>query len=514
MAQELIQRHALMPNMARTTEGQPVFYHGGAFGNISVAANSLLALRAALKLGKYVITEAGFAADLGGEKFFDVVARLGGLKPAVTVVAVSVDALLEQGRYGDSSEEPLKDDEALKHGFANLDRHVANLKKFGVPILVAINRFDGDKPEHLQMIKDHAELELQVPAELHEGVQKGGEGAEALAKAAIRLAEGGDAQYQSLYELRLPIKKKIEIIAKEMYGASGVDYDEQAEKDLAQIERDAQWSQKHGGPDYTQFPIVMAKTQWSISDDPRKKGAPTGWRLSIDELKLNAGAGFIVPVAVGLSLMPALNRGSAQLLGYETIHRAQVKLQELMPAANLFPEGHPWHKYTLKFETVLLALPVILFGLAPLFFHSALSPPESILAHTFASAVGVLTSTFGMPWLHRIFPAKYTPEQAKALRLPFAKFTAGFAVFFLPAILLAVVFMPGSVWAVGVMALIGSIPGGYLAFWMHQQYERGRLDLVKSVVFLARALARQLLSFLKSQAQATQPLRSALAQAA
>lgn len=294
-------RYAIKPNLVQTLEGQPVIVHAGPFGNIAHGCNSLIADRLGLKLADYFVTEAGFGADLGAEKFLDIVCRQGGLKPKLAVIVATAKALIEHGKregeekkaIGDFS--PAEQIDRLKRGLANLDRHVKNMGKFGLPVLVAINKFPGDRDEQLRLIMEHCD-KLGVRAEINDGVAKGGEGAVDLAKAAVEIIGKGKADFKPLYDLEMPIREKIETIAREIYGADGVDYVGTALEDINRID----------GLGYANLPICMAKTQYSFTHNPALKGAPSGWMLEIREVRLSAGVGFIVPVTGDISLMPAM----------------------------------------------------------------------------------------------------------------------------------------------------------------------------------------------------------------
>ncbi|MEM0342947.1 MAG: formate--tetrahydrofolate ligase [Thermoplasmata archaeon] len=303
----LLLKDALMPNLVQTLEGQPAFIHGAPFANIAHGNSSIIATKYALKLADYVITEAGFAADLGAEKFFDIVCRTAGFKPDCAVLVASIRALKMHGGMSDDELEELlakkmpegKDEkkhlEYLEKGFANLDKHIENMKKFGVPTVVAINRFPTDTDAEIEACKKHCQ-KVGVRYALSEVFTKGGEGGIELAKAVLDCLEKEKSHFKVLYDEKLPIKKKIEILAKEIYGADGVVYTGTAPSDIAAIEK--------AGND--KLPICMAKTQHSLTDDPSKKGAPKGWVLTVREVRLSAGAGFIVPLTGKLMTIPGL----------------------------------------------------------------------------------------------------------------------------------------------------------------------------------------------------------------
>jgi formate--tetrahydrofolate ligase len=290
----LLLKDAIMPNLCQTIEGQPAFIHGAPFANIAHGNSSIIATKYALKMVDYVITEGGFAADLGGEKFFDIVCRTAGLKPDVTVLVASIRALkMHGGMDEDDINKPSL--EYLEKGFANLDKHIENIKKFGVPVVVAINRFPSDNQEELDLVKMHCD-KMGVRSGHSRVFMDGGKGGVELAKTVLDVLEKEKSNFKFLYDEKLPVKKKIEIIAKEIYGADGVVYTGTAPSDIAAIEK--------AGND--KLPICMAKTQLSITDDPAKKGAPKGWNLTVREVRLSAGAGFIVPLTGKLMTIPGL----------------------------------------------------------------------------------------------------------------------------------------------------------------------------------------------------------------
>ena len=293
-AMTVLLKDAIKPNLVQTLEGQPGFVHGGPFANIAHGNNSIIATRTALKLADYVVTEGGFAADLGAEKRFDIVHGYTGLKPDVAVIFASVRAL---NMHGCVPREKVAETnlEALEKGLANLDKHIANVKKFGVPIVVAINRFPTDAPEELELVHKHC-AQAGVRSAISEVVAKGGEGGVELAETILDVLEKEPANFKPLYDWNLSIKEKIEILAKEIYGADGVSYTNRAERDIASYTELG-----FGG-----LPLCMAKTQHSLSDDPTKKGAPTGWTLTIREVRASLGAGFLVPLTGEMMTMPGL----------------------------------------------------------------------------------------------------------------------------------------------------------------------------------------------------------------
>lgn len=290
----VIMKDAIKPNLVQTLEGQAAFVHGGPFANIAHGNNSVVSTRMALKLADYVVTEGGFAADLGAEKFFDIVHGYSGLKPDVTVIVASIRALNMHGGVS-RDEVMLTNLSALEEGLTNLDKHVENMKKFGVPIVVAINQFPTDAPEEIELVQEHCE-KLGVRWALSQVVAKGGAGGLDFAKTILEVLENEPAQFKPLYDWNQPIKDKLEILAKEIYGADGVVYAPKAERSIRNLT-------KLG---YGELPVCVAKTQHSISDNPKLKGAPTGWTLTISDVRPSLGAGFLVCLAGDIMTMPGL----------------------------------------------------------------------------------------------------------------------------------------------------------------------------------------------------------------
>ncbi len=290
----LLLKDALMPNLVQTLENTPALIHGGPFANIAHGCNSVVATTMALKLADYVVTEAGFGADLGAEKFFNIKCRYAGLKPAVTVIVATVRALKNHGgvKKEDLNKENL---EALAKGFENLEKQIHNVQQFGVPVVVAINAFPLDTAAELNYVESRCK-ELGTEAVLSEVWAKGGDGGVALAHKVVEIAESGRAAYKPLYELDMPTISKIEKIAGDIYGADGVDFTAKALQDIA----------KHTEDGYGHLPICMAKTQYSLSDDAKKLGRPTGFKVTVREVKLSAGAGFLVAMAGEIMRMPGL----------------------------------------------------------------------------------------------------------------------------------------------------------------------------------------------------------------
>lgn len=289
-----ILKDALKPNLVQTLEHTPAFVHGGPFANIAHGCNSIMATRMALKLADYVVTEAGFAADLGAEKFVDIKCRKAGLRPSAAVVVATVRALKYHGGVAkdDLGEENL---EALKKGLPNLLRHVENVtKNFGLPCVVAVNRFPTDTEAELAMVKEKCAA-LGVNAVVSEVWGKGGEGGIQLANEVVKLVEG-ENDFHFVYEDDLTLKEKIGAVASKIYRADGVDYTAAALKQMVAIERDG----------FGHLPVCIAKTQYSFSDDPKLLGAPENFRITVREVKLCSGAGFVVVKTGDIMTMPGL----------------------------------------------------------------------------------------------------------------------------------------------------------------------------------------------------------------
>ena len=298
-AMTLLLRDAILPNLVQTLEGGPALVHGGPFGNIAHGCNSLMATKLGLALADIVLTEGGFGADLGAEKFFDIKCRLGGLNPEAAVVVATVRALkMHGGVEKDSLGKP--DVTALTRGLANLEAHVRNLQKFGLPVIVALNRFVSDTAEEQDAVLAAAAA-WGVRAALSDVWARGGEGGEAVAREVLAALEAKAARFQPLYDTALPIKQKIERICTEIYGAAGVDYQAAAERSIAQCE-----AMGLGGT-----PVCMAKTQYSLTDDPAKLGRPSGFRITIRDVYPSAGAGFVVALAGDIMTMPGLSKTPA-----------------------------------------------------------------------------------------------------------------------------------------------------------------------------------------------------------
>lgn len=293
-AMALLLKDAIKPNLVQTLENTPAIIHGGPFANIAHGCNSVMATQTALKLGDYVVTEAGFGADLGAEKFFDIKCRYAGLKPDVAVIVATVRALKMNGGVAKDNltEENL---DALKAGSANLLRHLNNVAKYGVPAVVAINRFPTDTEAELELLRDLCK-EKGIDVVLSEVFAKGGEGGLELAKEVINICENRKSDFHTLYDVNDSIEDKMNTIATEIYGADGVDFTADALKQVRELEK--------LGLD--RLPICVAKTQYSFTDDPKKLGAPKNFRITVREVKVSAGAGFIVALTGSIMTMPGL----------------------------------------------------------------------------------------------------------------------------------------------------------------------------------------------------------------
>ena len=287
-------KDAIKPNLVQTLENVPAIIHGGPFANIAHGCNSVMATKTCMKLADYTITEAGFGADLGAEKFFDIKCRYAGLKPDAVVIVATVRALKMHGGVP-KTELKTPNVEAVKAGLCNLDKHIENVKKFGVPAVVAINIFAQDTAEELEAVREHC-AKHGVNVALSDVFAKGGEGGIELAKEVVALAESGKANFKPIYELDIPLKAKIETIAKEIYGADGVNYTKEADKALKEFE----------ALGYGNLPVCMAKTQYSFSDDQTLLGRPSGFTITIKNCRIAAGAGFIVVLTGDIMTMPGL----------------------------------------------------------------------------------------------------------------------------------------------------------------------------------------------------------------
>lgn len=298
-AMTVLLKDALKPNLIQTLEHTPAIVHGGPFANIAHGCNSVRATTTALKLADYVITEAGFGADLGAEKFLDIKCRQAGLKPDAVVLVATVRALKYNGGVAkeDLNQENI---DALSHGIVNLEKHIENLKKFGVPIVVTLNRFVTDSEAELTFVKNFCE-ERDCDFALAEVWEKGGEGGLELAEAVLHTLETKESHYVPLYDTELSLEEKIETIATEIYGAGSVSYTPAAKKAIARIT----------DLGYGSLPVCMAKNQYSLSDDPKKLGRPSGFDVTIREVYVSAGAGFVVAITGTIMTMPGLPKHPA-----------------------------------------------------------------------------------------------------------------------------------------------------------------------------------------------------------
>ncbi len=293
-AMTVLLKDALMPNLVQTLENNPAFVHGGPFANIAHGCNTVLATKTALKLGEYVVTEAGFGADLGAEKFFNIKCRKAQLTPSVAVVVATIRALKMHG--GVSKDELGKENvEAVKSGLDNLGKHIRNIGQFGVPVVVAVNNFTSDTDSEFNAIKQYC-AELSVEAILCKHWADGSSGSSDLAKKVVQIAESGSAQFRTLYDDSVSLWEKTNTIAKSIYGAEEIIADKAVREQFKQLQDSG----------YGKFPICMAKTQYSFSTDPNLKGAPTGHVVPIKEIRLSAGAEFLVVVAGEIMTMPGL----------------------------------------------------------------------------------------------------------------------------------------------------------------------------------------------------------------
>lgn len=298
-AMTVLLKDAIKPNLVQTLENGPAFVHGGPFANIAHGTNTLIATKMGLKLADIFLTEAGFGADLGAEKFFNIVSRYGNLKPDLTVIVATARALKLHGG-ADKKDLANEDLGAVERGFANLAKHIENVAKFKVPAVVAINRFPTDTQAELDLIKAKC-AEIGVACALAEVFAKGGEGGIELAETVVKVLEEQESHYEPLYSLDLSIKEKIEIIAKEIYGADGVEYTSEANRAIRNYTR--------LGLD--KLPICMAKTQYSLSDNPKLVGRPTGFTITVREVRASAGAGFLVAITGDIMTMPGLPKRPA-----------------------------------------------------------------------------------------------------------------------------------------------------------------------------------------------------------
>lgn len=286
-AMAVLLKDAIKPNLVQTIEGLPALVHGGPFANIAHGTNSLIATRTGLKLSDYFVTEAGFGSELGAEKFFDIVCRVGNLKPDAVVLVVSIRALKRNGNG--------KDITAVKKGLSNLEKHLENISYFGVPLIVAINHFTGDTKEEIEIVENYCKSK-NIPVAVVDVWQQGGEGGIELAGKLVSLIHNKSSKFHYLYDVNSPVKEKIETIAKKMYGAGRVVYTVIAEQDIMLC-------QKLG---LDKLPICIAKTQYSLSDEPKLLGKPKDFKITVRQLRFSAGAGFLVPMTGKITTMPGL----------------------------------------------------------------------------------------------------------------------------------------------------------------------------------------------------------------
>ena len=292
-------KDAIKPNLVQTLENTPALMHGGPFANIAHGCNSVTATKLGLKLADYCITEAGFGADLGAEKFLDIKCRYAGLKPSCIVIVATIRALKYNGGVA-KSDLKYENVSALEKGIVNLQTHIENMKKYGVPVVVAINRFMTDTDEEIKFIEDFCEKQ-DVLVSLTEVFANGGNGGVDLAKKVVKTIEEKPSDFKPLYDAELPIKEKLDIIAREIYRADGVVYTKSAEKAIAEIEA--------LGKD--KLPVCVAKTQYSLSDDQTKLGKPENFTITVRDVRLSAGAGFIVALTGDIMTMPGLSKQPA-----------------------------------------------------------------------------------------------------------------------------------------------------------------------------------------------------------
>ena len=293
-AMAILLKDAINPNLVQTLEGNPAIIHGGPFANIAQGTNTILATKMGLSLSEYVVTEAGFGADLGAEKFLNIKCVSAGLKPKAVVLVATIRALRH---HGGASKDQYNDPslERVEKGFPNLEKHIENMKGFGLTPVVAINAFPTDSQEEVDFIKTRCQ-EMGVSAIVSRGFAEGGEGTKDLATAVVEVIDSGKNNFKQLYDWKAPVKEKIETIARKIYGAEGVDFSKKALTDLRKIENLG----------LGELPICMAKTQKSFSDNAKLLARPTGFRVTVREFEFAAGAGFLVPILGNMMRMPGL----------------------------------------------------------------------------------------------------------------------------------------------------------------------------------------------------------------
>jgi formate--tetrahydrofolate ligase len=287
-------KDAVAPNLVQTLENNPAIIHGGPFANIAHGCNSVIATKSGLKLADYVVTEAGFGADLGAEKFFDIKCRKAGLKPDITVIVATIRALK---MHGGVAKDDLKGENvaAVEKGFANLQRHIGNVRKFGVPVLVTVNKFSSDTPAEMAALDRLCKAE-GVDCVVADNWGSGGAGAADLARAVVQTIETQPSNFKPLYPDDMPLAEKVRTIAKELYGAADISYDSSVKSRFAELEKEG----------FGNLPVCIAKTQYSFSTDQNAKGAPSGHTIPVRELRLSAGAEFVVVVCGDIMTMPGL----------------------------------------------------------------------------------------------------------------------------------------------------------------------------------------------------------------
>jgi len=290
----LLLKEAIKPNLVQTLENTPAIVHGGPFANIAHGCNSILATKMGLKLGEYLITEAGFGADLGGEKFLDIKCRYGGLNPSAVVLVATIRALKMHGGVP-KTELETENVQAVQKGFANLRKQVENIRKFNLPVLVAINRFSADTDAEIQALEEMCRSQ-NIEVVLNECWEKGGEGGIEMAEKLVEMVQSGTGEYKPLYDLSSSLQQKVETIAQSIYGADSVVFSPQARKEIKKLE-------KYG---YDKLPVCMAKTQYSLSDNPDLLGEPKGFKITVKDVRVSAGAGFVVCLTGDIMTMPGL----------------------------------------------------------------------------------------------------------------------------------------------------------------------------------------------------------------
>jgi len=295
-AMAMLMKDAIKPNLVQTLENTPALIHGGPFANIAHGCNSIMATKLGLKLGEYLVTEAGFGADLGAEKFFDIKCRYGGLKPSAVVIVATIRALKMHGGVA-KAELGNENLEALDKGFANLKKQVENIRKFGLPVMIAVNKFVSDTQAEIDLLIKKCKV-YGVEVALNEVWSKGGEGGIQMAETLVKLVEGSEPEFKYIYNVEMPIAQKIETIVKEIYGGDGVVFSPKAQREMKKL--------TEIGLD--NLPVCMAKTQYSLSDNPGLLGAPKGFEVNVKEVRVSAGAGFIVCLTGDIMVMPGLPR--------------------------------------------------------------------------------------------------------------------------------------------------------------------------------------------------------------